>query len=81
MSTNKEIREAVERLELATHAANEAASALIGEVLLYNRSIISEATIVRETATLLDHVTQGFRMTHEGHHCARFVEDGGAHDR
>ena len=81
MSSNRNIQEAVQRLELATHAANEAASALIGEVLLYNRSIISEATIVRETATLLLHVAQGFRTTLEGHHCARFVEEGAARDR
>ena len=81
MSANRNIREAVQRLELATHAANEAASALIGEVLVYNRSIISEATVVRETATLLHHVARGFRTTLEGHHCARFVEGGAARDR
>jgi hypothetical protein len=81
MRANSHIREAVEKLELATHAANEAASALIGEVLIYNRSIISEATVVRETATLLHHVAQGFRTTLEGHHCARFVEEGVIRDR
>jgi hypothetical protein len=81
MSGNRQIREAVERLELATHAANEAASALIGEVLVYNRSVITEATVVRETATLLHHVAQGFRTTLEGHYCARFVQEGPAHDR
>lgn len=47
----------------AAEAANEAAVALTNEVLKHQKSLISEATVARETATLLLHVGQNLART------------------
>jgi hypothetical protein len=47
----------------AADAANEAACILSNEILSHRKGLISEATIVRETATLLLHVGQNLART------------------
>lgn len=65
MSANEEegIRKALRSLMEEADAANEAAACLSNEVLIHLKSLISEATIARETATLLQHVSQNLGRT------------------
>ena len=57
------IRNALQAFLETAEAANEAAAALTNEVLKHQKSLISEATIARETATLLQHVCQNLART------------------
>jgi hypothetical protein len=57
------IRKALQAFLETAEAANEAAVALTNEVLKHQKSLISEATIARETATLLLHVGQNLART------------------
>lgn len=63
MSANKEILAALQALNASTGSANDAAGDLFAEVLRTNRVLASEATLVREAATLLRHVLQNFRAS------------------
>jgi predicted nucleic acid-binding protein len=57
------IRKALQAFLETAEAANEAAVALTNDVLKHQKSLISEATIARETATLLLHVSQDLART------------------
>ncbi len=63
MSPDEHVRNALQELMAAADAANEAAGFLFDEVLRHRKMLISEATIARETATLLQHVTQTVART------------------
>ncbi len=52
------VRLALQGLLEAADTANEAACAFSNEVLNHKKNLLSEATIARETATLLLHATQ-----------------------
>lgn len=80
MSANKEIQAAVQALDASTDAANEAAGELFAEVLRTNRVLASEATLVRETATLLKHVLQNFRTSLAAEGSTRFDKAEVLHD-
>ena len=80
MSANKEIRAAVDALNSTTDAANDAASDLFAEILRSHRSLASEAAIVRETATLLRHVTQNFLASLAAQGCTKFEKPEVLHD-
>ena len=57
------IREEIALLQLKAEEANGYANSLTNLVLNYHSSLISDTTIVRETATLLQHVVQNFNRT------------------
>ncbi len=63
MSTERKIQDAVNALLSAADAANEAAIAFNGEILCHRKELISEATTVREAATLLTHLAQNAART------------------
>lgn len=63
MNPTERIRDAMQEAVAAADAANNAASSLTNLVLNHRPSLISDATIVRETATLLLHVAQNFNRT------------------
>jgi hypothetical protein len=60
MSPTEQISDAIKEALATADSANNAASALTNLVLNHRPSLISDATIVRETATLLQHVVQNF---------------------
>jgi|GEM_PF-2667489 len=54
------LKDRTHQIQLAADAANAAASALVDVVLDKFPSMMSEASIVREVATLLQHTAQNF---------------------
>jgi hypothetical protein len=54
------IKDAIRRTRVATEAANNAAIHLNTQILNHRTTLSSEAAIVRDTATLLQHVVQNF---------------------
>jgi hypothetical protein len=63
MSPTEQIRDAIKEALATADAANNAASALTNLVLNHRPGLISDATIVHATATLLQHVAQNFNRT------------------
>jgi hypothetical protein len=62
MSPTEEIRGAIQEALTTADAANNAASSLTNLILNHHPSLISDVTVVRETATLLQHVAQNFNL-------------------
>lgn len=63
MSPTEQIRKALKESLITADAANNAASTLANLILEYHPRLISGVSIVRETATLLQHVTQNFNRS------------------
>jgi hypothetical protein len=63
MSPDERVRQALHGLLEAADAANEAAIVFSGEILSNRKELISETTIVREAATLLNHLAQNAART------------------
>ncbi len=63
MSPDERVRQALQGLLEAADAANEAAIAFNGEILSHKKDLISEATTIREAATLLTHLAQNAART------------------
>ena len=62
MNRAEEIKEAVIEFQNAAARAATASSTLANLVLEFRPSLISEATIAREAATLLKHIAQTVRQ-------------------
>ena len=54
------IRETIKAMRTAAEASNNAANSLNTEILRRKPTLASDVTIVRSTATLLQHVVQNF---------------------
>lgn len=65
MTPAQQIREALLELQSAAEAANNSAATVVDLILAHERSLLAEATIVKETATLLHHSVQLFNQTVE----------------
>ena len=65
MSRTEEIREAVNRFQNAADRVAIASSSLANLVLEFRPSFISDATIAREAATLIKHMSQTVRLKFE----------------
>ena len=65
MSRTEEIREAVNRFQNAADRVAIASSSLANLVLEFRPSLISDATIAREAATLIKHMSQTVRLKFE----------------
>ena len=63
LDTTEQIKEAIRQLQATADAANGAASSVTNLVLNHHPSLIADATIVRESSTLLQHVAQNFSRT------------------
>lgn len=63
MNENARLRKALENLVLAAGEASEAAAALSNEVLACRKGLLPEATLTREGATLLLHLSQQLGRT------------------
>ena len=59
------VRDALEKNRVATERVQSTANHLNTLILKYRIKIVPEATIVRESATLLQHVEQNFRRLAE----------------
>ena len=59
------VRDALEKNRVATERVQSTANHLNTLILKYRVKIVPEATIVRESATLLQHVEQNFRRLAE----------------
>ena len=57
------IRETIKAMRTAAEASNNAANSLNTEILRRKPKLASDVTIVRSTATLLQHVVQNFSRT------------------
>ena len=65
MSPAEQMKEAVEQFQNAAAGAAIATNTLANLVLEYRPSLISEATIARDAATLLKHIAQTVRQKSE----------------
>jgi hypothetical protein len=63
MNPEEKVTKALHRLLGAADEANEAAIVFNGEILSHRKDLISEATTVREAATLLTHLAQNAART------------------
>ena len=59
-SSTQIIRETIKTMRTAAEASNNAAISLSTEILRRRSKLASDATIVRDTATLLQHTVQNF---------------------
>ena len=66
--------DALEQNRLATDAVQSAANHLYSLILDHEPKLVPEATIVRECATLLQHLEQNFRRLTEARH--RWISTG-----
>jgi hypothetical protein len=67
MSPKARVREALKEALIAAENANSAANHLAGVILTYWPSLAAESTLVRSTATLLQHVSQHFGQIYVEH--------------
>jgi hypothetical protein len=80
MNLSKDLEDALERFSGASASANDAACDIFAEILRTNRSLAQEAALVRETTTLLLHLSQNFRANLSASGCTSFAKPEVLHD-